>query len=152
MKYIISLALTFTLIFPAAIFADTPEPEPQPKAIGIQKDQPAPFSGVLLNPLAAAQIFTEKNYSDEECKLKIDFAVNKEAARLNLILESTRISMEAMDQKYNSIINIKDTEIDRLSKLALENSNDYSKWWAVGGILTGIALTLAVVYGVKNME
>tara|TARA_R110000824_G_scaffold113687_4_gene263593 strand:+ start:4376 stop:4846 length:471 start_codon:yes stop_codon:yes gene_type:complete len=154
MKQIISLILVFTLIFPAALYANPPEssedPPPQPKAIGIQKGQLAPFSGVLLNALAAAQIFSEKNYSDEECKLKIDFEVKKEFTRMNLLLESTRASMDSMEKKYDSIISIKDTEIERLSKLA-SGQRDYSQWWATGGIVVGIVLTLTVVYGVKEI-
>jgi hypothetical protein len=58
--------------------------------------------------------------------------------------------MEFMEKRYVSIISIKDTEIKRLSEAA-NNNNDYSVWWATGGIVAGIGLTLAVVYGVKSL-
>ena len=42
---------------------------------------------------------------------------------------------------------IKDSEIERLSNIAV-NKEDYSTWWAVGGLVAGIGLTLAVVFAV----
>ena len=150
MKFIVPL-LIITLICPMALFANPPETTPQPKVTGIQKGDSAPYSGVLLNSLAAARIFSEKSFSDEECKIKIDYNIAKETARMNLLLDSVRTSLDSAEQKYTSIINIKDTEIERLSKIASERPNDYSMWWAAGGILTGIALTLAVLFAAKEI-
>jgi hypothetical protein len=150
MKFIVPL-LIITLICPMALFANPPETTPQPKVTGIQKGDTAPYSGVLLNSTAAARIFSERNYSSEECQLRIDFNVQKEFARMNLLLESTKVSMNSMEQKYTSIIDIKDTEIQRLSKIASERPNDYSMWWLAGGIITGIGLTVALVFAVKEI-
>ena len=151
MKNFIVLFLSCLLAFPLPLLASPPEPAPQPKIVGIQKGEAAPFSGVLLNSMAAANLFAEKDYSVVECDLKIEFAVKKELARINLILETTKVSMESMDKRYSSIIQIKDKEIERLSAIASEASNDHSAWWAAGGVLVGIGLTLAVVYAVKEI-
>jgi hypothetical protein len=165
MKQLISLILVFTLIFPATLFAADPPPTepappittettppiaPKPTIMGLREGQPAPYSGVLLNPLAAAKLFVDKDFSEQECALRIEYAVQRELAKANLLLESTRVRMHSMEQRYVSIITIKDTEIKRLSELAT-NQNDYSVWWAAGGVVVGIGLTLAVVYGVKSM-
>jgi len=157
MKQLISLILVFALVFPAPLFASDPPPtesttsaEPKPTIIGLRKGQPAPYSGVLLNSLAAAKLFVNKDFSEQECALRLEYAVQKEIAKANLLLESTRASMHFMEQRYVSIVSIKDKEIKRLSDIA-SNQNDYSVWWAAGGIVVGIGLTLAVVYGVKSM-
>ena len=150
MKFIIPL-LIVTIIFPTPLLANPPETQPQPKVTGVKKGAPAPYSGVLLNSLAAARIFSEKSFSSEECKIKIDYSVEKETARMNLLLESTRISLDSVEQKYTSIINIKNTEIERLSKLAVERPNDYSMWWLTGGIVTGIGLTIALLFAVREI-
>ena len=152
MKSFIVIFLSCLLAFPLPLLANPPaELPPQPKILGIQKGEPAPFSGVLLNPLAAANIFSEKNYSIVECDLRVKYAVEKELARVNLLLETTKVSMDAMDKRYSSIIQIKDKEIERLSAIAVGAPNDYSAWWAAGGVLVGIGLTLAVVYAVKEI-
>ena len=169
MKKTIAIILSLMLAFPVVAFADPPpvtETQPEssearsetlptvlsvrPRIMGIKEGEVAPYTGVLLNTVAAARIFTEKNYSNEECRLRIAYEVEREIARVNMLLESTKVSMEFMEKRYVSIISIKDTEIKRLSEIA-SNNNDYSVWWATGGIVMGIGLTLAVVYGVKNM-
>jgi hypothetical protein len=42
---------------------------------------------------------------------------------------------------------IKNDEIKRLSDIAA-GKKDYTTWWAVGGVVVGIGLTLAVVFAV----
>jgi hypothetical protein len=157
MKFFISYFLIFTLIFPVSLYADPPSDEsqptlettPNPRVMGIQKGQLAPFSGVLLNSLAAARIFADKDFSTEECDLRIKYNVDLEVARMNLLLESSRVSMESLDQKYTSIVQIKDNEIKRLADIA-SNTSDYSTWWFAGGVLAGIGLTIAIVYAVDS--
>ena len=147
----ISLLLVALMTIPTVAFADTPEVPPQPKITSIAKDQPAPYSGVLLNTVAAAKIFTEKEFIDMECELRIEYAVQKEILRLNLLLETSQATVESMDKKYTSLLDIKDQEIKRLGKVASE-TNDWSSLWYVGGIVTGIALTVAIVYAVKEVN
>jgi hypothetical protein len=146
---LITPILIFMLAFPPMLFADdTPDP---PTVMGIQKGQAAPYAGVLLNSTAAAQIFAERNYSFDECKLRIDFNIEKEQAKYNALLKNSEASLESLKNQYNSITSAKDKEIERLSKLVLE-TNDYSTLWAVGGTLMGIGLTIAVMYAVKQGE
>jgi hypothetical protein len=154
MKIIIPL-LVFTLAFPAVLFAEPPENSDgnlPPKVTGLQKGEAAPYSGVLLNTTAAAQIFTDKSFFSEElCALRVQFEVQKKVAEMQLFLDSAAVTIDSMDKKYNAIITIKDKEIDKLNAIALESSNDYNTWWAAGGILTGIALTLAVLFAAKEI-
>jgi len=151
MKYISILIIIFTLIFPAHLFADTPELSPEPRIIGIQKGEPAPYTGVLLNSLAAARVFVDKDYSMTECQLRIDFAVQNELARVNMLLETSKVSMESMNQRYTEIIKIKDGEILRLTELNSGQKN-YSEWWAAGGFIVGAALTVALVFAVAETK
>ena len=55
------------------------------------------------------------------------------------------ILMETVEKKYNSIITIKDSEIKRLSDLAMKDKTDYSALWFTGGALAGIALKLLIL-------
>ena len=148
MKLIIPI-LILTLSFPPLLFAEeTPDP---PTVMGIQKGQSAPFSGVLLNTTAAAQVFADRNYSFEECKLRIDFNIEKERAKYDALLNNMEANLSSIKSQYNSVTSAKDKEIERLSKLVSE-TNDYSTLWASGGVIVGIALTLAVMYAVKKGE
>ena len=149
---LIPIILIFYLIFPAHLSAEPPEIKPLPQITGIQKGENAPYSGVLLNTLAAAQVFSDKSFAGKECELKIKFAVDKEIARMQLLLDSTKVSLEAVEKKYTNIITIKDNEIKRLSDLAMKDKADYSALWFTGGALAGIALTVAVIYAVQESK
>ena len=142
--------LVAMLAFPAPLWADTPTETAQ--ITGIKKGEEAPYDGVLLNTTAAAKIFADKEFSAKECELRINYETQKQILRMQLLLDTSKVSLEASEKKYTSIIAIKDKEIERLSKVALENSNDYSAWWGAGGVIAGIALTIAVVYAVQEVK
>jgi len=118
------------------------------KITGLRYNQKAPYSGVLLNSIAAAKLLTDKNYSEEQWKLKLQYELAKQSARLSLTIESHKASYQALEKKHTMLIGIKDNEIERLSKIA-SDTNDYSVWWATGGVIVGIGLTIAVVYAVQ---
>jgi len=149
-KFIVLIAVLLMAI-PTAAMADPPEVPPQPQITSIAKDQPAPYSGVLLNTVAAAKIFTEKEFVDMECELRIEYAVQKEILRLNLLLETSQASMDSMDKKYTALLDIKDQEIERLSKIATE-TNDYSSLWFAGGVVAGIVTSIVIVYAVNQVN
>ena len=151
MNKFISLLLVALMAIPTVAFADTPEVPPQPQITSIAKDQPAPYSGVLLNTVAAAKIFTEKEFVGMECELRIEYAVQKEILRLNLLLETSQATVESMDKKYTSLLDIKDQEIKRLSKVASEKG-DYSSLWFAGGVVAGIITSVAIVYAVNKVN
>lgn len=144
------LAILCMLFAPMAALADEPEPlvPPNGRITGLRYQQKAPYSGVLLNTVAAARLLTNREYNEEQWKLRLDFELAKQRAELNLTIETQRASYEALQQKHTTLIQIKDEEIERLSEIA-SDTNDYSVWWATGGIVVGIGLTLAVVYAVQ---
>jgi hypothetical protein len=144
----ITLILIGCLVFlPIIALADIP---PNGRITGLRYNQRAPYSGVLLNTIAAAQLLKDKDYSEEQWELRLQYEMAKQSAELNLIIESQKVSFQALEQKHTTLISIKDNEITRLSQIAA-NTNDYSTWWATGGVVVGIVLTLAVVYGVKEI-
>tara|TARA_R110000824_G_scaffold223663_1_gene411391 strand:- start:243 stop:719 length:477 start_codon:yes stop_codon:yes gene_type:complete len=147
----IALVLTFCLVsLPTIALADEPLLPPAGKITGLRYKQPAPYSGVLLNSVAAAKLLTNKDFSDKQWELRLEYKLAKQSALLNLTIESQKVSHQALEKKHFTLMNIKDDEIERLSKIAA-NTNDYSRWWAVGGVVVGIALALVTVYGVKEI-
>ena len=141
MKQTLILILTLSLIFPTYAFA-----QEVPKVTDIQKGQSAPFAGTLLNPEAAAQIIAEKENTKAECKLQYEYVKQREKAKCDLLLGNANTSLTAANKKYETILQIKDDEIQRLQDIALERPNDYTIWWYTVGILTGILVSIGVFY------
>ena len=105
----------------------------------------------MLNSIAAAKLLTDHKYLDKQWELRLKYELAKERSKLNLIIETQKVTYASLKEKHNTLIDIKDKEIERLTKLA-ENDNDYSVWWATGGVLVGIALTISVVYAVHEVK
>jgi len=142
MKFITPL-LIFTLIFPATIYASDP---PTPKVTGIVQGQSAPFTGTLFNEAASARLLTEKSFAESECNLRIKYLLDKEKERHLLVLDSQKASLAALELKYDTILIIKNEEIVRLSKVALNKPNEYSEWWFLGGVASGVILAVAMFF------
>ena len=143
MKFITTFILIFALVFPASIFAQEISPN-SPVVLDLQKGQKAPFDGVLLNSAAAAKILTDKKFTPEECQIEIDFELAQQKAKLDLLLKSIELSLQAEKAKGALLFKIKDVEIDRLQNLAMERPNNYSEWWLAGGVIVGIVLSVSI--------
>ena len=148
---ITSLMLILCLSFaPIIAMADEPLLPPRGRILGIKAGQKAPYTGVLLNSIAAAKLLADKQFSEEQWKLRIEYEVGKERAKLNMIIQSQKASINGLKEKHTTLMEIKTDEIERLSKIA-SNTNDYSMWWLTGGVAAGIGLTIALLFATKEI-
>ena len=81
MKQLLSIILVILFAFPA--WAQ------QGVITEIQKGSPAPFTGVLMDPAAAAKVLTDQKYTAEECRIEIDREIELLRAKLELDLKIT---------------------------------------------------------------
>ena len=140
-----ALILCFSLAYTPVCLAD--DMLPKGKITGLSKGEHAPYAGVLLDNIAAARIFSDKKYFEDQWQLKLQYELGKQKARLDLTIQSQKASLDALQEKHTTLMKLKDDEIKRLSDLAA-GKEDYTTWWAVGGVIVGIGLTIAVVYAV----
>ena len=127
--------------------------EEEPVITDIRVGQSAPFTGTLLNPAAVAQMLAEQEAQQTECELRIQYAEDRQQQLCSLSLDSTVASLEALQERYNSIMEIKDGEIERLTEIALEADNgDYSHWWFASGIVIGVATTIGIAFAINEIE
>ena len=142
---ITALVLCFSLAYAPVCLAE--DPLPRGKITGLSKGEHAPYTGVLLDNIAAARVFSDKKYLEEQFNLKLQYELGKQKARLDLTIQSQKASLDSLQEKHTTLMKLKDDEIKRLSDLAA-SKEDYTTWWTVGGVVVGIGLTIAVVYAV----
>jgi len=145
MKQLLSIFLVILFAFPAWAQEGV--------ITEIQKGQRAPFTGILMDTKAAAKVLTDQKYTAEECKIEMDRELEILRAKLELDLKISEIKLNSANEKYTSLLNIKDEENKRLQELALKSPNDYSHWWFAGGVIGGIVLSVsifAVAVEIKN--
>ena len=139
-------AISFILISILVLLQPLSALAQSPTVTDLEKGQTAPYSGVLFNPEAAAQLLAQQKYADAECELKIDLELDKLGAQMDLINESLKASLKATENKYESIIDIKNDEINRLTNIAVNSDADYTHWWTAGGFVVGALVSLAIFY------
>ena len=141
------VAIILLVTFPVLAFADD-----VPKIKPMNQGEVAPFAGVLFNSAAVAQSVAEKEYNSEQCRLRIDHMEQKEKAKCDLLVSTTRVEIDFLKQKYDSILKIKDEENNRLQKFALERPNKNSHWWFAGGVVAGIVTSIAIFYAAVEIR
>mgnify|MGYP003121688654 CR=1 FL=1 len=114
--------------------------------VPLDKGQKAPFSGVLLDTVAASKVAVDKKYSLLESKLKLDLELKKLRTDYQLNLDTLQISYDSMKLRTDSLINIKNTEINRLQELIKKDPNDNTHWWFAGGVAIGIVVSIGIFF------
>tara|TARA_Y100000310_G_scaffold104983_2_gene103293 strand:+ start:2087 stop:2533 length:447 start_codon:yes stop_codon:yes gene_type:complete len=147
MKRIISLVTVLTFLASTAMAQIVP-----PKIEGITKGTPAPYDGVLLNMPAAAKILVEEKYSASEYELRLGFHLEEQAARFRKEIDLLNVTIDNMATTNQLVLDLRDKEITRLQDLVLRESNDYSTLWASGGIVVGVAATIAMFFLVQEVS
>lgn len=128
-----------------------------PQTAYVDKGQPAPFEGVLLNPRAAAEVQTFKEQAEERCQIRVDREVETKRAEMQYEVDVLKIKLTAEEQRRLLQKSINDEHIDFLSK-ELETSQKKStkrNWnglYFVGGVVTGVLVILAGAYAIKEIR
>ena len=136
-----TMAIILLMTFPALTFADD-----VPKIKPMNQGETAPFVGVLFNSAAIAQSIVEKEYNAEQCRLRTAHIEQKEKVKCDLLVSTVRVEVDFLQKKYDSILKIKDEEVIRLQKFALERPNKNSHWWFAGGVAVGIITSVVIFY------
>ena len=129
------------MLFPFQAMAELPQIAP------LNEGAPAPYSGVLYNAAAVAETIAQREALIAQHKLNLEILEERLKAECTLQLDNLIADLDLCNQRYNSMVEIKDEQIKNLQDMALEKPN--SSWWFIGGIGTGVLLTIGVVYALK---
>ena len=81
--------------------------------------------------------------------LKLKQQKEKLEALHKLQVDTLQLELDSITKKHESLMLVKDREIEDLTNAALERPNDYSMWWAAGGVIVGVLGTLLIASAVK---
>ena len=120
--------------------------------VTLKKNDPAPFSGTLFSTSAAARIAIELESKDEVCGLKIGEAVEKQKAYDKFQLDLKQASLDACLEKYTTVVDLKQNQIDDLTEQLKKNTGSQPAWWFAGGVVGGIVVSLATAYAYSHIS
>ncbi len=141
----IRIAISILAFLPSVAFAG-------PKVKTLATGEKAPFAGTLMSPEAVAQIVAETETARDECKLRESFAQDREKAKCDLTVSNVQASLDALTGKHQTIVDIKNDEIERISKIALDRPGKYNHWWFGGGVVVGIVTSIAIFYAAVEVS
>ena len=117
----------------------------------VQEDEPSPFVGTLFDPEATARIMANHKFLKEEYQLTLGFELEKQEKEFNLKYEQLQITLDTTIKKYDTILAIKDTEIEQLNKIIAKKPGKNALIWGIaGGFAVGVAATIGITYAVNK--
>ena len=137
------IATFLIMLIPTITLAEVPQITP------LNKHQKAPFSGVLYNAEAVAELVAWKTSLIEQHNAFVEQLKAQLEANCSLLVSNIGAELDTCNDRYDQMIVIKDDQIKVLEDLALEKSNSNSHWWFGGGIVSGVLITVGVIYAVK---
>ena len=118
----------------------------------LEAGEQAPFAGYLFNETATAELIVEKQFIMTECDLRVEYEIKKTQAEMNLQIETLQISWEALSEKHNLLMDIKNNKINTYREMALDQPNKNNHWWLAGGVVVGIGLSLGTFYAATEIS
>lgn len=110
-------------------------------------NEPAPFEGVLFDPIATAHIVAQSEIAKRQCDLEVEYQLDNQATEFQLERQELNLRIESLTNEYSLLITQKDLEIAQLQK-TIRTQAPRNNWiWYAGGIATGFAIT----YGGYNI-
>ena len=142
-KLLVSFIIFMFVLVPIQVQAQ--ELEGQVTALSL--NEKAPFSGVLLDPIAAAKMIVNQKYLRAEIELELRKEFQKELSDKRLSFDLLKVDYDSLKKIHEETLLIKNEQINDLSIfLEKEISNDNNHWFAFGGVMAGIVLSVAVFY------
>ena len=142
-RFLVSFIIFMFVLVPIQVQAQ--ELEGQVTALSL--NEKAPFSGVLLDPIAASKMIVNQKYLRAEIELELRKEFQKELSDKRLSFDLLKVDYDSLKKIHEETLLIKNEQINDLSIfLEKEISNDNNHWFAFGGMMAGIVLSVAVFY------
>ena len=142
-KFLASFISVLIILIPIQVQAQ----ELEGKVSSLSLDAPAPYAGVLLDPSAAAKMIIDQRYLRTEIELGLRKEFQKELANKRLAFDLLTVEYNSLNKIHEETLSLKNQQINDLNGLLKEEISDkHTEWWALGGVVIGIILSVTVFY------
>lgn len=109
--------------------------------------QEAPYSGILLDPVAASKMLIDKKYLKLETELQLRKEFEKNLAEKSVAYDLLKVDYTSLKKIHEDLLLIKEKQINDLNLMLKEEMKPaHTEWWVFGGVAIGIVLSVAVFY------
>ena len=115
-------------------------------------NEPAPFEGLLLDPIATADVIVARSFSQETCDLRLTRALEKKEIDFQLERDNFQISYDVLRKEYDLVLEQKDSEIEQLQDTLKKHSSRNKWWWFAGGVASGMVVTYGAYWMFNEVQ
>jgi len=125
--------------------------EGQVTALGL--NEKAPFAGILLDNVAASKMIADKKYAALQLELELRKEFAKEFAEKKMAFDLLSADHTSLLKTHEELMKVKNAQVDDLNKFIKDEMGpDYSSLWFAGGVLAGIALSVAIFFAAVEIK
>lgn len=123
----------------------------------IKKGQPAPFDGIVMNDVAAADIAVEKKIAEERCDARVTHDVDIVRAEKQLEVDNLKAANDAYVKRLALEESINKRQVDAISTelvrtQKLTKSTRWTPLYYVGGVVTGVVIIVVGAFAVRGVR
>ena len=134
-----NMLLMISLLYSSVAYSEDPG-----RFSTLATNEPAPFEGVLFDPLATARILAQAELFRSECDLEIEYRIDLQGTEFQLERRELNLRLGALTNEYTLLITQKDLEIAQLQK-TIKTQSPRNNWiWAAGGVILGGVAVYAI--------
>lgn len=133
------------VISPTISYAQDIAPEPAP----LKQGEPAPFNGVLIPTVRAAEITAQLEQQEQLCSVRVDSGVATATNALNLRLNNCNSSRAVTEEMYTLQLTSYREYTDFLEKKAM-GPKIPQEWIFIIGIAAGVGITIGAGYAMHQ--
>ena len=122
---VLILVLSFQIITMPVLAKAESDPTPPGKVVDLQKGEKAPYSGILLDPIAASKMIVNEKFIKLETELKLRKEFSLEINRKALAYDLLKTEYDSLKKIHVDTLNIKEKQ--KLDKKLVENINKSMK-------------------------
>lgn len=117
----------------------------------VQKGNTVPFDGVLLSNTAAAKLFGDLNFFEEECKLTLAKELDIVSIRHKAEVSALKLKLDIEVTRTESLINIKNERIQFLEEnWRPQPWYESGEFWMAVGVVSGVLLTVGTAHAINQ--
>ena len=115
----------------------------------VKKGDVVPFDGVLLSTKAAAKMYGELKFFEEECKLTLSKELEIQKLRYDTELDTLKLKLDVETIRTEKLLDIKDRRIEFLEKNWKPTPwYESGEFWLAVGVVSGVLLTVGAGYAI----
>ena len=140
------------LVYTTPCYADTLSVEIGKATVtDLKKGEAAPFEGVLLSRTAAAKLYGQLNFFEEECKLQLSKELDITKIKYNAEIDALKLKLDVETIRTEKLLAIKNERIEFLEQNWQPPAwYESGEFWLAVGIVSGVLITAAAGHALNS--